>query len=233
MGVGEGIAMIESAIPSLLQANGCDARDVVMQLFLSGGGGSEGGMAAADDAWPSVLVRAYHPVEERLIRDGFHLATMVHERSFAPVKFTFYAASVMAHHTVVRAHGADDVLFLSEGSDPVLLEGSTFNVWVVKDGQLFTPRADGRLLSGITRRRILEWVGGCETDIFWHDRMNWDEMFLCSSVRGAVGVTQLDGQLVGNGKVGPVTQRVMATMADALGRFVGGGDYVGGSPLRG
>ncbi|NDD67771.1 hypothetical protein EBZ35_09030 [bacterium] len=225
MTVGDGIENMASAIPLLLDANDAGSHDVVMQLFLSGGEVVSGGMASSGDAWPSVLVRPYHPVDDRLRENGFHLATMVHERAFAAVKFTFYAASVLAHHTVVRQHQADDVLFLSQDSHPLVLEGSTFNVFVVKNGRVSTPPSDGRILAGITRRRVLEWVGGQEVEVSWDERKEWDEVFLCSSVRGVVGVTRLDGECIGNGQVGPVTKQVMATMATALSRFVEGGDY--------
>lgn len=225
MSTGNAIHELRDAIPTLLKINQCHKQDVVMQLFLSGGGVQPTGMSASDVAWPSILVREYHPVSDYLLQNGFKLATMAHERAFAPVKFTFYASSVIAHHTVVKQHQADDVLFISSGNNPMVLEGSTFNIFVVQNGNIMTPRADDRILSGITRRRILEWVDGVETDILWSDRGKWDEMFLCSSVRGVVGVTMIDGKRIGEGKVGPITKDVMLTMNKALNRFMYDGSY--------
>lgn len=223
MSIGDAVSQLREAVPPLLQANHCDQQDVVMQFFLSGGGTQGSGMAANDEAWPSILVREYHPVPDHLLQSGFKLASMAHNRAFAPIKFTFYAASVMAHHTVVKQHHADDVLFISEGDNPVVLEGSTFNIMVVINGKLMTPRADGRILSGITRRRILEWGNVEEGDLAWADRARWDEMVLCSSVRGVVGVTMIDGERVGDGKVGPVTLQLMGQHQRVLQRCAGKG----------
>ena len=48
---------------------------------------------------------------------------------------------------------------LLDADDDALLEGSRGNLFLVRDGVLLTPPADGRLLPGVTRARVIELAG--------------------------------------------------------------------------
>jgi para-aminobenzoate synthetase/4-amino-4-deoxychorismate lyase len=82
--------------------------------------------------------------------------------------------------------------------DGAVLEASRGNLFVVRDGTLVTPPADGRILPGVTRRRVMrlaEALGVAlreETVVF--DRLGEaDELFVTGAVRGIEPVAGSDG----------------------------------------
>jgi para-aminobenzoate synthetase / 4-amino-4-deoxychorismate lyase len=77
--------------------------------------------------------------------------------------------------------------------DGCVLEASRANVFVVEDGAIVTPPADGRILPGVTRGRLLELVPVREEPISFARLLAADEVFLSGSVRGVEPVWGLDG----------------------------------------
>jgi para-aminobenzoate synthetase/4-amino-4-deoxychorismate lyase len=93
---------------------------------------------------------------------------------------------------------ADPAIPLVVDMDGTVLEASRGNVFLVLDGTLVTPRADGRLLPGVARRRVLELARGAriavrETVVTAADLRRATEVFLTNSVRGIEPVRSLGG----------------------------------------
>lgn len=89
-------------------------------------------------------------------------------------------------------------------------ESATANVFTVKDGELFTPIANGTFLSGITRARHIEnlRVDGMtvhETVLSFDDVHAADEVFLSGNFSKVTPVVEFDGT---NYQHGPVTKRI-------------------------
>ena len=106
---------------------------------------------------------------------------------------------------------------LSDG-DGNLTEGSGFNVVLVKDGHLYTPRRG--VLEGVTRKTVLtlaERLGHPCTldDIPVSLAHESDEIMFVTTAGGVMPITLLDGAPVGNGEVGPVTQALWRAYWDA------------------
>jgi len=83
-------------------------------------------------------------------------------------------------------------------ADGGVLEASRANVFVISAGVLVTPPADGRLLPGITRRRVLELAAGSGLDVreqavAYDTLLAADEVFLTGAVRGIEPVRGCDG----------------------------------------
>jgi para-aminobenzoate synthetase/4-amino-4-deoxychorismate lyase len=101
--------------------------------------------------------------------------------------------------------------------DGTVLEASRGNLFVVDDDVLVTPPADGRILPGVTRRRVLELAAALgipvREDAVRFDRL-WDaaEAFLTGAVRGIEPVLACDGHTVGS------EGRMTATLSDELRR---------------
>jgi para-aminobenzoate synthetase / 4-amino-4-deoxychorismate lyase len=100
-----------------------------------------------------------------------------------------------------------DALPLIVDADGAVLEASRANLFAVRDGALFTPPADGRILPGITRARVLQIAAesGLETrqgKLLGGDLLSADEVFLTGSVRGIERVASVDGtRLAGGGRI--------------------------------
>jgi para-aminobenzoate synthetase/4-amino-4-deoxychorismate lyase len=102
--------------------------------------------------------------------------------------------------------------------DGDVLVGSRANVCVFSGGVLVTPPADGRLLPGISRRRVLELAAGSGLDVreqavAYYALLAADEVFLTGAVRGIEPVRGCDGDA--EWREAPVA----ALLAERLERF--------------
>ena len=121
-----------------------------------------------------------------------------------------------------QAQLPDDSLPLIVDADGAALEASRANVFAVREGALFTPPLDGRILPGITRMRVLELAGEveietAETVLSVADLLGADEVFLTGSVRGIEPVSSLDGVALG-GDPAPRDLPVTAQLTEDLRR---------------
>jgi D-alanine transaminase len=93
--------------------------------------------------------------------------------------------------------------------DGMLTEGSSSNVWIVKDGVLAGPPKDNLILEGIRYGLIQEL---CERlgmpmqvrRISREEVFAADEVMISSATKEVLPVTRIDGQAVGNGAPGPI-----------------------------
>jgi branched-chain amino acid aminotransferase len=95
-----------------------------------------------------------------------------------------------------------------------LAECSQSNLFVVRDGVVKTPPVGEGLLPGITRAFVLELCGligaeSRETVLVESDLLGADEAFLTSTTREIVPVVRVDGADIGDGRVGPITRRLI------------------------
>jgi branched-chain amino acid aminotransferase len=130
------------------------------------------------------------------------------------VKSGNYLNNVLAMGEARRRRPSVHEAILCAASDSVA-EGATSNVFAVVAGELRTPGLEVGILDGVTRGKILALASAngimCHEVSFMspHDLRRADEAFLTSSVRGVMPVTRVDGQALGDGKPGAVTQRLV------------------------
>jgi len=108
-----------------------------------------------------------------------------------------------------KAAGADVSIMLD--LDGRVTEGPGFNVFVVRDGEIFSP-PEG-ILMGITRQTVFELAAehglpAREAQITSFDLYAADEVFLTSTAGGIMPIVEIDGRAIGDGKPGPVSQRI-------------------------
>jgi branched-chain amino acid aminotransferase len=90
-------------------------------------------------------------------------------------------------------------------------EGRGWNIFALKGGILTSP--DSGVLEGITRKTVLELSKGLNIEgrlarLPVEELRGADEVFLSSTAGGVMPVRTIDGQAVGDGAPGPVTQRL-------------------------
>ncbi len=133
------------------------------------------------------------------------------------VKSGNYLNNVLALGEARRRSGAHEAI-LCAGNGSVA-EGSSSNVFMVKGGQLRTPGVEVGILSGVTRRKVLDLAIAsglpCVEVAFMSpdDLRGADEAFLTSAVRGILPVTTVDGKRLADGLPGPVTRQLMQGLA--------------------
>jgi len=103
-----------------------------------------------------------------------------------------------------------------------LTECSAQNIFLIKDGRLFTPELD-HILKGVTRAVIMDELAKelkidcCETDLSMYDAYNADEIFIAATSFTMLPVSKLDNRPIGKSIPGPVTKRLI----DAWSKLVG------------
>jgi branched-chain amino acid aminotransferase len=121
-----------------------------------------------------------------------------------------YANFVLAEHEARRV-GVDMAIMLDIHG--FVSEAPGYNIFVVRQGKLYTPPEKDNILVGITRETILEiaeqaGIEAIEASLIPNDIFNADEVFLCNGMTGTAGVVEVDGRIISNGKPGSITKRL-------------------------
>lgn len=108
--------------------------------------------------------------------------------------------------------GAAEAILIRDG---FATEGAASNLFAVINGVITTPPKSPLLLPGITRDLVLELVSNnnlpCqEKEISLEDLQQADEIWLTSSTKEILSVTQLNGKPVADGTPGPLYRRALA-----------------------
>lgn len=118
--------------------------------------------------------------------------------------------------------GADEAILHRDG---VVTEGSTCNVFIVKDGTLITHPANHFILNGITRIFVLELANRLgipveERTYTTEELLNADEAFITSTGVRVTPVVQIDDHLVRDGKPGQITTRLLDAFNQDVDQFI-------------
>ncbi len=106
--------------------------------------------------------------------------------------------------------GVDDSLLIQDG---FINEGSSSNVFMIKNERIVTPSLSNAILGGITRSSVVKFcqlnnIKIEEQKINIDDLMNAQEVFLTSSTGFVLPVIEIDGRQVGKGLVGDMVKKI-------------------------
>ena len=129
-----------------------------------------------------------------------------------------YTNSVRAVQEAIR-RGYDEALLLNTKGD--VAEGSGENLFVVKNGTVITNDIDASILLGITRDSVLQiardlGIPVTVRPISLTDVQTADELFFSGTAVEVTPIKEVDGRMYGEGKPGPITQRIQKTFFDAV-----------------
>lgn len=151
-----------------------------------------------------VLNIPYSKPASSIRENGVNLITYKYVRPFAEVKTLNYFTSLRLHRRI-KEYNAVDVLY----HEKCISETSRGNIFLVKGGLIFTPKSN--ILKGIIRKHILELSPSIKIeDIEFDQLFDFDEVFISSSNKDVLPVTNIDGKKIGNGKVGKITKEIMS-----------------------
>ncbi len=113
-----------------------------------------------------------------------------------------------------RQFGALEAIMLNDQG--YVAECTADNIFVVHKGEIITPASSQGALKGITRGTIFDVAKELnlpirEADMTRYDVWVADECFLTGSGAEVIPVTKLDGRVIGTGKPGPITHKVLAS----------------------
>lgn len=129
-----------------------------------------------------------------------------------------YVNSVLAGDEA-RRNGHDEAILLTEQG--YVAEGSTCNLFMVRDGKLITPPITENILEGITRASVIELAQNeipievVERPIGRTELYMCDEVFFTGTAVEVAPIVQIDHRPVGTGEVGLITQTIQSLYVEA------------------
>ncbi len=125
--------------------------------------------------------------------------------------------------------GCEEALLLD--NEGYVAEGSGENIFIVRDGVLFTPELTS-CLDGITRKTLLQLAADCgyrvlEKRITRDEVYVADEAFFTGTAAEVLPIRELDGRLIGSGGRGEITSRLQGLYFDVVrGRSAAHGEWL-------
>ncbi len=167
---------------------------------------------------PSVIVIAdtiqLYPPE--LYERGMGIITVptvrnLHSALNPAIKSLNYLNNILAKIEANNAGCEEAIMLNAEG---FVAECTGDNLFIVKAGRLATPPLSAGALYGITRQVVIELaeklgLSVSEPNLTRYDLFNADECFLTGTGAEIVPVVQIDGRVVGSGKPGPLTRKLV------------------------
>lgn len=163
-----------------------------------------------------IIARAQKPNPETWYKDGVHfiITSVVRNSkdSLDPMaKSGNYLNSILAYIEAKQKNAYDAIMLNKDGH---VTEGTTNNIWMVKNNTIYTAPLTVGILKGITRDAVFEI---CQKNglqiiekVFKVDELyNADECFFTSSIREVVPITKIDDKKIGSGKPGELTIKVL------------------------
>ncbi len=128
-----------------------------------------------------------------------------------------YMNSILAHREA-EMDGYDEALLLDV--DGFVAEGSGENVFIVRDGKLYTPDPSSALI-GLTRDTIIQLAGELgipviEKRITRDEVYIADEAFFTGTAAEVTPIRELDNRVIGAGRRGPITEKLQALYFDCV-----------------
>jgi D-alanine transaminase len=118
--------------------------------------------------------------------------------------------NVLAKHEAIR-RGYDEAIFVTDTGE--VRECTSANVFAVHGPRTTTPCRTESILHGITQGLIFQCAAALDLDVeeqtvTLDSLRNADEVFISGTTVEVLAITSIDGLPIGDGRVGPVTQRV-------------------------
>lgn len=180
--------------------------------------GSEGMGIRADNLKVHVVIAAWHwgaYMGEEALKQGVRIRTSSFTRHHVNITMTrakssgAYVNSMLALQEAISG-GADEALLLDP--EGYVAEGSGENIFIVKNGTIYTPEVTA-CLNGITRNTVLTLaqelnIPIVEKRITRDEVYIADEAFFTGTAAEVTPIREVDGRQIGIGSRGPITEKL-------------------------
>jgi branched-chain amino acid aminotransferase len=124
------------------------------------------------------------------------------------VKSLNYLNNILAKIEAMDNNVPEAIMYNHEG---YVAEATGDNVFIVKNGVIHTPPVEAGALEGITRAVVIRLAKEdnlqvIEKNLTRFDLYVCDELFLTGTAAEVIGVVEIDGRIIGDGKPGPYTR---------------------------
>mgnify|MGYP001945620379 FL=1 len=186
--------------------------DGVVYLQISRGVAERWHQFPSKDVAPTVV--AYTKIEETMKREEDEGAKAVLTEDIrwlrCDIKTLNLLPNTLAKQKAVEDNAVEAILHRGN----IITEASASNVFIVKDGELYTHPANNYILNGITRRRILKLCQELnlvvnESEFTIDDLLKADEIFVTATKLDVVPITRVDNKDIANGKPGDISREIV------------------------
>lgn len=195
-------------LKELLTSNGNG--DLSIYIHISRGADGQREHGFPNEVRPTVFIMCQPMLSQdeqiQAQRNGVHVVSQLDQRwRRCHIKSTSLLGNVLHFQHCKDLHADETLLYNSQGD---ITEASTCNVFVVANNIIKTPPLDEQILPGITRALTLLLLKKyslfdiVEETISFESVKTADEVWLTSSSRSICPVLSINGQIIGNGKIG-------------------------------
>ena len=153
---------------------------------------------------------------EEMYQNGMAIVTVptvrnLHSAVNPAIKSLNYLNNILAKIEANNAGVEEAIMLNSEG---YVAECTGDNIFILKDGKMFTPPLSAGALYGITRAAVVDLarqlgIEVTEPNLTRYDIFNADECFLTGTAAEIIPVTKVDGRTIGDGKPGATTHKLI------------------------
>ncbi len=203
-----------AAIETTVKANGIV--DGYIRLLVTRGVGTLGLNPFTCETGGLVIIASNIQLyPEELYEKGMKVisATTVRNHPLAippQVKSLNYLNNILAKIEALDSNVPEAIMYNHEG---YVAEATGDNVFIVRNGVVFAPPVEAGSLEGITRTVVIrlarsEGLEVVEKNLTRCDLYICDECFLTGTAAEVIGVVEIDGRAIGDGRPGPITRRL-------------------------
>jgi branched-chain amino acid aminotransferase len=201
-----------NAIEKTVEANG--VIDGYIRLVVTRGNGTLGlNPFTCEKSIIFIIADNIQLYPEELYEKGLKVisATTVRNHPLAippQVKSLNYLNNILAKIEALDSNVPEAIMYNHEG---YVAEATGDNVFIVRNGVIYTPPAEAGALEGITRGVVIrlakeENIEVVEKNLTRFNLYICDEFFLTGTAAEVIGVVEIDGRVIGDGTPGPVTK---------------------------
>ncbi|HHX49100.1 MAG TPA: branched-chain-amino-acid transaminase [Clostridiales bacterium] len=158
---------------------------------------------------------------DEMYEKGLKVATSSQRRSYGAildpqVKSLNYLNNIMAKMEADRQNVGEAVMLNSQGW---VCECTGDNIFIIKDGVIYTPPTYVGILAGISRSSVIEVATNLgyevkEVPFTLFNVYSADECFLTGTAAELISVSEADGRTIGSGSMGPITRQLLAAFRE-------------------
>jgi branched-chain amino acid aminotransferase len=193
-------------------------RDAYIRLVVTRGVGNLG-LNPRSCKKPSIIIIAgkiqVYPAE--MYARGMDIVTVptvrnLHSALNPAIKSLNYLNNILAKIEANNAGVEEAIMLNSEG---FVAECTADNIFIIKNGAVFTPPLSAGALYGVTRQTVIELaeqsgIKVSEPNLTRYDLFNADECFVTGTGAEIMPVVKIDGRVIGAGKPGATTTKLIA-----------------------
>lgn len=200
------------AVEATVEANGVS--DGYIRLVITRGTGTLGlNPLICENAQVFIIASNIQLYPEELYETGMKVVSAVtvrnHPLAIPPqIKSLNYLNNIIAKIEALDNDVPEAIMYNHQG---YVAEATGDNVFIVRNGVIYTPPSESGSLEGITRSVVIklakeENLKVIEKDLTRFDLYVCDEFFLTGTAAEVIGIVEIDGRAIGDGRPGPVTE---------------------------